>query len=111
MKALHIGMTLVALVSISLLGCPEEGEEGTAGIDCGEHGSEHNGHCHCHEGYLFDGEICVEPGEITDVCEEHEEEEGEEDHHACVCPEDGDCPCDGEIVTFEEIDYCEPELH
>jgi hypothetical protein len=97
--------------SLVLVACAEEGESGTSPIDCGDHGTEHDGHCHCDDGYLFDGETCVTPEEITAICEEHEEGE-DESHGACVCPDEGECPCDnGEIETHGDHDYCVPELH
>ena len=93
--------------------CAEEGQEGDSPLDCGDHGTEHDGHCHCDEGYLFDGETCVEPEEISEICGEESDTEGEEEHeHACVCPEEGECPCDhGEIVTIGGQDYCAPVFH
>ncbi len=105
----RISILLVFLLFCSLLGCAEEGEEGSSGIDCGDNGSEHDGHCHCDAGYLFNGETCVTPSEITELCEEPLE--GEHQHHACVCPASGECFCDGEIVNHEGIDYCELDLH
>ena len=108
-------MKSALLIGIALLlgACAEEGDSGSSPIDCGEHGSEHEGHCHCDDGYLYDGETCVTPEEITTICEEHEEEgEEEELHGACVCPDEGECPCDhGEIETYGDHDYCVPELH
>ena len=114
MRAFEIAIA-IAVVLLTAIACAEEGESGTTGIDCGEHGTEHEGHCHCDEGYLFDGETCVTPESITEICveEEEEEEEGEEHQHgACVCPDEGECPCDhGEIETHGDHDYCVPELH
>jgi len=111
MKKILATIMMTAGLAAGLSGCAEKGEEGTSGIDCGDHGTEHDGHCHCDSGWLSDGETCVEPADITDVCEEHEETDTEEHHHeACVCPEDGDCPCEGDIVTFAEVDYCSPAL-
>ena len=112
-------------LAASLTGCPEEGEGGSEGIDCGDHGSAHEGHCHCDAGYLFDGETCVAPAEITQICEEEadeeageevdedaHEEEAHEEHGACVCPAEGACPCDhGEIEEHGGVSYCVPELH
>ena len=101
-------------ISPIIIGCAEEGKEGTTGIDCGEHGSEHAGHCHCDEGYLFDGETCVAPEAITEICHTPDGgAESEEAHHheACRCPDEGECHCDdGEITTFGGRDYCVPEL-
>jgi hypothetical protein len=111
MKPINSMMIAAALV-FGAGACAEEGDEGTSGIDCGDHGAEHDGHCHCDDGWLFDGETCVDPAEIAETCEEHEETDTEEHHdEACVCPEDGDCPCDGDIVTYGGVDYCEPALH
>jgi hypothetical protein len=97
--------------SFSTAGCLGEGgsEDTDAGqeMDCGEHGSAHGDHCHCYEGYLFDGETCVEPAEVTELCEEHE---GEEVKSACLCPETGTCPCDGEIEEYGGKKYCVPQL-
>jgi len=106
--------TFLAIVLIGTVpGCLGEGEEGESPLDCGEHGSEHEGHCHCEQGYLFDGEACMEPALITEICGEEETHDGgEEDHHgACRCPDEGDCNCDGDIETYEGDDYCVPELH
>ena len=106
----------ILFVLICVTGCGEEGEEGSTGTDCGEHGTEHDGHCHCDPGYLFNGEACVPPSEITEICEAQEdggtEEEEEHEDHACRCPETGECHCDhGEIVTLEGVNFCQPELH
>jgi hypothetical protein len=96
--------------------CGEAGESGEAPLDCGP-GTYHDGHCHCDEGYLFDGATCVDPSEITEICEEHEAdtdaEEEEHSHAACLCPEPPEeCPCDhGGIESFGGSDYCVPELH
>lgn len=103
-------MKLTAFITLAaalLVACAEEGESGTSPIDCGEHGTEHDGHCHCDDGYLFDGETCVTPEEVTAICGEQEGE-----HAACVCPDEGDCPCDdGEIVAYGDHDYCVPDPH
>ena len=106
--------TRIVVLAIGLMGlaigCAEEGEEGSAAIDCGDHGTEHEGHCHCDAGYLFDGETCVDPSAVTVVCGTAEAEE--QPHGACVCPDEGDCPCDhGAIETYGDHDYCVPELH
>jgi hypothetical protein len=110
------------------MACAEEGtgdEEDGDVLDCGDHGFAHGEHCHCDTGYLFNGETCVLPEAITTPCEEHEEHEGEEAHEgeeehegeeahhhgACVCPDEGVCPCDGDIETHSGQDYCLPELH
>ncbi len=93
-------------------GCAEEGEEGEAPLDCGEHGTEHDGHCHCDDGYLWNGTTCVAADEITEICAEHDGGTAEENHSACACPDDGACPCDhGNIATIGGQDYCVPELH
>ncbi|MCK9463913.1 MAG: hypothetical protein M0R80_30215 [Proteobacteria bacterium] len=107
LKNLFIAMLSVA-ASVAAIGCAEEGESGEAALDCGEHGTEHDGHCHCDEGWLFDGAACVTPTGITALCGEG----GYDDHAACLCPEDGDCPCeDGEIEEHDGAEYCVPELH
>jgi hypothetical protein len=110
MRKYTITIAIALMAVLFAFSCAEEGQSGTSPVDCGEHGTEHDGHCHCDDGYLYDGETCVTPEEITEICEEHEE--GEQEHHgACVCPDDGECPCEGEIVTYGEHDYCIPELH
>ncbi len=114
--------TIGAWLAVSLLnaGCPERGaaaddEDGSEGgspageIDCGEHGSAHGDHCHCYQGYLFDGQTCVAPEDITEICEDHSPTELV--HFACVCPAEGPCFCDGTIVDLAGESYCEPELH
>jgi len=95
-------------------GCvSEDGESGETPIDCGEHGSAHDGHCHCDQGFLYDGTTCVEPDAITEVCEEHDADAGTEEHHhgACLCPSTGTCPCEGTIESLAGKEYCVPELH
>jgi hypothetical protein len=116
MKNTTITFAIALMAVLFAFGCAEEGDEGSEAVDCGEHGSEHDGHCHCDDGYLWNGSTCVVPEEITEVCEEHEEEEEEEEHEhqhgACVCPDEGECHCDhGEIETYGDHDYCAPELH
>lgn len=101
---------LMALMGL-LLCCAEQGKIGEAGVDCGDHGTEHAGHCHCDTGYLFDGMTCVDPEEITIPCGDHVDDGGidgsDHDHGVCVCPVTGDCACDeGEIVTVGGLDYC-----
>ena len=93
----YLTMPIVGAVVFAAVACLDDGEDGHEEheVDCGELGSAHGDHCDCHEGALFDGETCVTPESITEVCEEHEEEEEEGAHGACVCPEAGDCPCDG----------------
>lgn len=87
------------------------GESGTTGVDCGDHGSEHEGHGHCDSGYPFDGTTCVDPADITTECVEHDDGE-EDDHAACLCPSTGTCPCDhGENEFYGGSDDCVPELH
>lgn len=103
-------LCFTVFLALHFVACAEDGDEGSVGLECGEHGSEHDGHCHCDTGYLFDGEQCVLPTEITDVCEEHVDEQ-EEEHLACVCPTTGGCECHGEVVPLEGMDYCQPELH
>lgn len=98
-----------ALISLAFVGCGPGGG-GSSGVDCGEHGTEHEGHCHCDSGFLFDGTTCVEPSGVTEICVEPAD--GEEHHHeACKCPDTGVCPCDGTIETFGGNEYCAPELH
>ena len=120
MKAfIHILLTATfMMIATVFVSCAEKGVSGTDALDCGEHGSAHDGHCHCNEGYFFDGYTCVAPAEITDVCEDETSDAGaadtaetEHDHTACVCPTDGECPCDGEISTYDGKEYCAPELH
>lgn len=105
------GLALLALAS----GCvTEAGEGGETPIDCGEHGSAHDGHCHCDDGFLFDGTTCVSPDAITHVCEEHDEDAGAEaEHHhgACLCPSTGTCPCEGTVESIGGKSYCLPDLH
>ena len=116
---IHICSAATFMMIATLVGaCAEKGASGTDGIDCGDFGSAHDGHCHCNEGYFYDGSTCVAPSEITDVCEAEKSDAGEADsaetehhHAACVCPTDGECPCDGDISTYEGKDYCAPELH
>ena len=117
--------TILVNIVLSLFfatACAEAGKSGDEGIDCGDHGSAHDGHCHCESGYLFNGETCVVPDEITEICEASEENdadagadtttvEAEHHHEACRCPEGETCPCDGTVVTLGGVDYCEPELH
>ncbi|MDJ0766377.1 MAG: hypothetical protein QNJ97_25610 [Myxococcota bacterium] len=110
---LSLGLTAVMAIAFA---CAEEGSAGTSPVDCGPNGSEHDGHCHCDSGYLFDGETCVDPIQITEVCGEHEADsdtqEQDHEHGACVCPAQEACPCDhGEIETIGERQYCVPELH
>ena len=98
-----MGVALGPLVA----GCGEPGEEGTIGVDCGDYGTEHDGHCHCDPGYLFDGDTCVNPEEITVPCDA-----GEHDHMACLCPAAGDCACEeGDLLAYGGNDYCTPVLH
>jgi len=104
----------LAAMAMLLAACGEEGESGSSPLDCGDHGHAHDGHCHCDDGYLFDGETCVDPSEITEICEDHEhEEEGEEDHEhaACLCPAPTEeCHCEhGDIVTYGGDDFCVPD--
>jgi hypothetical protein len=109
LEAAAIGFSVV--FSLLASGCLGDGEseDSDAGfeIDCGEHGSAHGDHCHCYEGYLFDGQTCVEPDQITQTCGELD---GGESKSACVCPETGTCPCDGEIEEWGGKKYCVPDL-
>ncbi|MFH0903527.1 MAG: hypothetical protein V2A73_23100 [Pseudomonadota bacterium] len=108
---------LLATLVLATTGCGKEGSEGTKPLDCGSHGTEHDGHCHCDSGYLFDGDTCVTPDEIDEVCVADEEVEGtegeeEHDHAACRCPGQGVCPCEeGTTETIGDGTYCIPELH
>ncbi|MCU0694059.1 MAG: hypothetical protein MUF54_21925 [Polyangiaceae bacterium] len=79
----------------------------------------HNGHCHCDDGYLFDGATCVGPSEIVQTCEEHEAPDGGDDDGgdthvhgaACRCPTTGTCPCEhGEVQVLAGSTYCVPHL-
>lgn len=106
--------TLLALAP----GCASEGDEGTSGVDCGKHGTEHDGHCHCDTGYLFHDDTCLAAADVTELCEAEAEtttdaDALEEHHHAaCLCPETGDCPChEGTLETLGAAVYCVPELH
>ncbi len=121
MKAVHQVFVITVLTAAALWSwaCAEKGKSGTEGLDCGDHGSAHEDHCHCNEGYFFDGTTCVAPAEIIEVCAVLASDAGEADsavepehgHEACVCPLEGECPCDGEISTYGGKDYCAPELH
>jgi hypothetical protein len=104
-----MGLALLAFSS----GCSsDEGVAGDTPIDCGEHGTAHDGHCHCDTGFLYDGTTCVAPEAITNVCEEHDEDAGTEHHHgACLCPSTGTCPCEGTVESIAGKDYCVPDLH
>ncbi len=110
-------MALPVLFALSLPACLDEGEfpdeeDNDAGVDtgmdthevdCGEHGSAHGDHCHCFQGYMFDGETCVAPDEITEECQD-----GVESDSACVCPDTGMCPCEGDIEEHGGKKYCVP---
>ena len=124
MKVLEniVPIAFAVIVAVSVVSCAEKGKSGTEGIDCGDFGAAHDGHCHCNEGYFYDGATCVAPEDITRVCGDEVSDAGEadtsseaataeSDHSACVCPTDGDCPCTGEISTFGGKDYCSPALH
>lgn len=120
MKSVRMSVMIVwvlssILLAILVFGCGEEGEEGTVGIDCGPFGSEHDGHCHCDAGYLFDGDTCVTPSEVSEICEDHEEESSDTDtaHNegACVCPDAGECPCEGTVEELGGVEYCVPAVH
>lgn len=121
---LVLSFLAMALVTLGA-GCADEGESGSTTVACGQHGAEHDGHCHCDPGYLFSEETCVAPAEVTVVCEEHTGEEGdvttpadvsaEEEHHhddACLCLVGAECPCEhGTVETYGTSTYCVPELH
>lgn len=113
MKRWIIGLIMILSCSgIALEGCGEEGKEGTTAINCGAHGTEHDGHCHCDQGYLFNEESCVTPDQITEECMAEGEHSEEHQHGACLCPTQGVCPCDdGEVETYDSKQYCIPELH
>jgi hypothetical protein len=99
---------MVAALMLALPGCGKEGKEGTKPLDCGELGTAHDGHCHCAAGALFDGERCVLPEQVTRVC--GAETGAKDEHAACVCPEQGACPCDhGTVQTLGGRGYCVPE--
>lgn len=111
--ALRAAARLVAALGLLALGgCASPGEQGTLPVDCGEHGSEHDGHCHCDPGYLLSGETCVAAEEITEVCAEPGAAEEEHGHEACLCPASGACPCaEGTVQAIGARSYCVPELH
>ncbi len=126
MTRLTILTTILALsLGLGLTGCASEGDEGTTAVDCGTHGSEHDGHCHCDSGYLNHADTCVPADEVTELCEADADEAAstadvagddavtEEHHHeACLCPATGECPCDhGTLETLGTAVYCVPELH
>jgi hypothetical protein len=100
------------LSALFLQGCLEEGASGDTGLDCGEWGTAHDGHCHCEDGFAFDGETCVALSDISERCTVHEDT-NEEEHAqgACRCETEADCPCEGELLLFEGTTYCIPELH
>ncbi len=121
-----IASVVLSLSLLGVAGCAEEGESGSTTVDCGGHGSEHDGHCHCDPGYLFAEETCVDPKAITAICEEHQEHSedvidadadvtaAEEEHHhdACLCPATGECHCEnGTVESFGTERFCVPELH
>lgn len=118
-------MTFMKLFSVSaflflvLTACTEAGEEGDDGLDCGEYGTLHDGHCHCAEGFAFNGETCVALSQVTTVCTESDHADtdnaGSEDHthshSACICADAPACPCDGELTTSGVKTYCLPDFH
>lgn len=122
-----VRITLAASAVLAVTSCiSSSGGDGTGTVDCGEHGSAHGEHCHCDQGFLYDGKTCVSPDNITEICQAHEHEtdaghgdasdhEGHDDHeHAdksCLCPTEGQCPCDGEIQEIANRKYCVPDLH
>lgn len=114
-KIVMFAVSVLGVVLVfAMTGCAEEGEAGSLGVDCGEHGSEHDGHCHCDPGYLFDGATCVSPTEIDQICEEEDEAHDDDPHHAsaCECPSEEACPCDhGEVEEHAGKSYCVPALH
>lgn len=116
-------VSLTAVMALGLAGCSSDsGSGGNDPINCGEHGSAHDDHCHCETNYLFNGKTCVEANKITEKCDDHHDEHhddhhdddhanGDHHHEACVCPADGKCHCDGEIVTISNQKYCVPNPH
>lgn len=142
MKPIQQILFIVSILTLSLqlMGCAEDGEDGSAALDCGEYGSEHDGHCHCDDGFAFNGETCVGLEEITNLCEEeahtesdtevdtdvgtdehdedtdeHDEDTEEHDHDeemgACLCETVSECHCDGEVIEYGGNAYCILELH
>lgn len=124
MTTAHVLVFCLVFVSAVSVGCAEEGESGTTTVNCGQHGAEHDGHCHCDPGYLFAEATCVAPAEVTAVCEEHVEDEGdaisvadvqeeeEHPHDACLCPVGAECHCEhGTVETYGTNSYCVPALH
>lgn len=111
-KSMILGLMTASLLAFGACSS-DEGESGDTPIDCGEHGSEHDGHCHCETGFLFNGTTCVSADQITEECHEHDADAGAEHHHeACVCPATGDCHCEeGTIETIGANSYCVPNLH
>ena len=118
---LAIGTLLVSWGTLSA--CSDEAgvgdtDGGTTGKNCGEHGTPHEDHCHCDQGYLYDGNTCVAPEQITEECVEHEEADAgadaepvEHHHEACLCATDP-CPCEeGTVQTLGGKQYCVPNLH
>jgi hypothetical protein len=108
---------LMLIAAMVFSGCAEEGKSGTAPLDCGSLGSAHDGHCHCNEGALFNGETCVSADQITALCvDDHDDADHDDADHvseaACRCPASGDCPCDhGAVEQVGAASYCVPELH
>jgi len=107
---------LPVLLLFSFTACLDEGafadQEDDAGkdthtaaqeVDCGENGSAHGDHCHCFQGYMFDGETCVVPDEITQSCQDDDQSGS-----ACVCPATGMCPCAGDLEEHGGKRYCVP---
>jgi hypothetical protein len=125
MKLNSLAFVIAALVFPVVACSSGEGSEGTTAQACDGHGTSHAGHCHCDDGYLFDGTTCVGPAQITALCEEHEEPDAgtvdggegdaavdDHDHEvACRCPATGACPCaHGEVQTLAGKLYCVPAL-
>ncbi|MCZ7584148.1 MAG: hypothetical protein M5R36_12850 [Deltaproteobacteria bacterium] len=77
--------------------CCEEGAE----VDCGEHGSAHEDHCDCEDGYVFTCTTCT-PVDDIEPCGPFGTED---DTGACVCDE-----C-AELETIGGQDYCIPHEH
>ena len=124
-SSFHLYIIMLFLIATTALisGCADPGDDGASGVDCGEYGSEHDGHCHCAEGFGFNGETCVALNEISEVCSGDvadeiqtdsagETEHSHESHEVCLCPGNGtECPCEGELIANGASTYCIPPLH
>ncbi|MCP4602470.1 MAG: hypothetical protein GY847_18470 [Proteobacteria bacterium] len=98
-----VTLPLLHVFSFLTFACLGEGE--FADLDCGDHGHEHDGECHCDDSYELDGPNCVKlgnnAGENTDThevdCGEHGSAHGGHCHchqgymfdgETCVAPEE-----------------------